>query len=529
MTKKSKFYDIIPKENKSIRNIPIPEKGSNGEYLGSNEIQIGSEMIKKHRHSHHKSENHTEGSDPKGNVKKSDHKESSSVEIKKLERPITNVREYDEDEYIEIVDHMTEDNETVEEIHLLGENKEEIEKTKIPSLAETENDDFSDYTKKITGGNRGRNKNIFKGLLKGSYKLPVSIFILLIVCFLGFGLFSSAKIIIKTADLNVPLGSGYSFAAGDGEVLQSTSTDSVSVPATGTVRLEKKSSGTVVIFNNTTASQKLTKGTKMQTLSGLVYVLDSAVVVPAKKTVSKKVVLGNVTTTFSAEAVGEKYNSDPKDFTFIGFKGISKYSTIYGRSKGAIDGGYSGDVPNISQKDLSAQIADAKDKMKITLLALLKKQADSSGLIVNNSNLVYKIINSEARLSDDKKQAVVKIDGTIQAETLVNASMAEASKTILGAEDSNGFKYKVNLASSTIDVSNSTSTSSGQITAMGNVGITVFIDKVELAKSLQNKSKKEALALLQQTKGVTFAQISVSPFWKMSLPKAEGITVLVQD
>ncbi len=524
MTKKSKFYDIVPKESKSIRNIPIPEKGKADDegYIESNELHQGVEMSRKNRHSASKD------SLNKNAVKKHNHEESSSVEIKKLERPITNVNEYNEDEYIEIIDHKTSDDDIVEEVHMLGENKEQIEKTKIPALAETENEDFSDYTKNTINNGRDR-KYFFTGFFRGSYKLPILIFIILIVCFFGLTLFSSATVIIKTEDLKASLGSGYNFDAGDGEVLQSTSSDSISTDANGTVKLNKKSTGTVVIFNNTSASQKLTKGTRMQTPAGLVYLLDAAVTVPAKKTVAKKAVLGSVTTTVTAEAVGDKYNSGPKDFTFVGFKGTAKFDTIYGRSKGNLAGGFSGDVPNISQKDLASQIADAKDKMKDTLLSLLKKQADSRYLIINNDTLQYKIINSETRLSDDKKQAVVKIDGSLQAETLLNASMTDASKTILGAEDVNGFKYEVNLSSSTIDISNSTSTGNGQITATGDVQVGVSVNKDELAKSLQNKGKKEALALLQQTKGITYAQIKIFPFWKTALPKAKGITILVQD
>lgn len=522
MTKKTTFYDIVPKDKKSIRNIPIPEKGDeeNEGYIESDEINKGVEMIRKNRHSSNKD------SVNKNSIKKHNHQESSSVEIKKLERPITNVDEYNEDEYIEIIDHKTSDDEIIEEVHILGENKEEIEKTKIPSLTETENKDFSDYTKNTSSGGRGKNV-FFSGFFRGSYKLPILIFVILLIVFFGLSLFSSATVIVKGSTLNVSLGSGYNFDKGNGEILQSTSTDSVSTNADGTVMLNKKSTGTVVIFNNTTASQKLTKGTRIQSSNGLIYLLDTSFTVPAKKTVSKKVVLGSVTTTFTAEAVGEKYNGGPKDFTLIGFKGTAKYETIYGRSKGSITGGFSGEVPNISQKDLSGQINDAKEKMKATLLTLLKQQADSRGLILNNDTFQYKIINSEARLSDDKKQAIVKIDGTLQAETLLNASISDTAKEILGAQDINGFKYEVSLASSTIDISNSTE--GDQITAKGEVQVNISINKEELAKSLENKGKKEALALLQQTKGVTYAQIKIFPFWKMALPKVEGITILVQD
>jgi hypothetical protein len=513
MSKKTKFYDIVPKEKRSIRNISIPEKGSEDEeerIIESNELRKGT--VKRSVH--------------KNAVKKHDHNESSSVEIKKLERPITNVEDYDRDEYIEIIDHKTRDDETEEEIHMLGENKEEIENTKIPALAETEKDDFTDYTKRSGGGFFG-SKGVFSSFFKGSYKLPIAILVIFIIGFFALNLFSSAKIILKSENINVSLASGYKFDQGDGEILQSTSTDSISVPANGSAKVDKKSTGTVVIFNNTTASQKFAKGTKIQASNGLIFLLDKAVTVPAKKTVSKKLVLGSVTTTLTAESSGEKYNSGPKDFTFPAFKGTAKFDGIYGRSKGSITGGYSGEVPNIAQKDLASQIADAKDKMKADLLVLLKQQADSRGLIINEDTLQYKIINSETRLSADKKLAVVKIDGSLQAGTLLNAAIVETAKSILGVEDLNGFKYEINFASSSLDISKADE--DGQITATGNVNIIVSIDKDELVKGLENKGKREALSMLQQTKGVTYAQIKISPFWKVTLPNALGIKVLVQD
>jgi hypothetical protein len=514
MTKKTKFYDIIPQEKKSIRNIPIPEKGGDEDEgsIESNELHHGVEMARKNKHK------------SQGGIKKHNHQESSSVEIKKLERPITNVEDYDEDEYIEIIDHKTSDDETVEEVHILGENRDEIEKNKIPALAETEEADFSDYTKVGKGGGGFA---MFRGFFRGSYKLPITIFIVLAACFFALTLFSSAKVILKVKDLSVSLDSGYVFDKGDGEIIQSTSTDSIEVPANGTVRVDKKSTGTVVIFNNTSSSQKLSKDTRIQTPSGLIYFIDKAVTVPAKKTVAKKTVLGSVTITFTAQAVGEKYNSGPKDFTLVGFKGTSKFETIYGRSKGSITGGYSGEVPNISQKDLSSQIADSKEEMKETLFTLLKKQADSMGLIINSETLQYKIINSETRLSADKTKAVVTVDGTLQAATFLNASVDEAAKGILGATDTNGLKYEVDLASSTIETT--ASSEDDQITAKGNVQVKISINEGDLKKALENKTKKDALTILQQSKGVTYAQIKLSPFWKTALPKAEGITLLVQD
>jgi len=501
MARKSKFYDIIPKESKSIRNIPISKKEDDEKY--ELEKDKAEKTLKKHNQ-----------------IKKHNHQESSSVEIKKLERPITNVEEYNEDEYIEIVDHKIADDEVTEEIHLLGTDKKEIDKTKIPALAEDEDKDFINYTK-------GRSSKSNMWLFSGSYRFPVFVVVLLVAIFFILNLFSSATITIKTADLHVALGDGFKFDQGDGETLQATSTETVSVPATGSVTINKKSTGSILMLNNSSASQKLTKGTRLQASNGLIYLLDQAVTIPAKKTVSKKVTVGSVTTTFTAEAVGDKYNGGPKDFTLPGFKGTAKFDTIYGRSKGSITGGYSGEVPNISQKDLTKQISAGQDKIKYDLLALLKQKADSQELIIDSSTLQYKIINSQAQLSSDKSLAVVTLSGSLQAQTLLNASVNDMSKQTMGVVDGNGFKYEANLGSSTLEVS-STSTD-GQITVKGSAELAVAFDKVELTKSLENKGKKDALSILQQTKGVSYAQIKTFPFWNMTMPKANRITVLVQD
>lgn len=494
MTRKSKFYDIVPQENKSIRNIPIPERIRDEDFEGEDIAKF---------------------TPPKKNsVKKHNHEEKTSIEIKKLERPITNVDEYNKDEYIEIVDHRISDDEIVEETHLLNEDREQIEKSRIPLLKNEEN--IGDYTKRKM--NKYNKKNIFTG----SYRLPifVVIIILLIIVFLNF--FSSGTVVVKTNEIKAPLTDGYTFDKGDGEMILATSSINITLETSGTTRVDRYAKGSVVIFNNTTASQKLVKGTKLQSSNGLIYKLDSAVTIPAKKGKT----LGSVTTTMTAEVVGEKYNSSPKDFTLPGFKGTAKYQTIYGRSKGSITGGYAGVVPNVSQSDLNSKIASAKEEIQGVLNEKIKQVANNGGFFIDNETLEYKIINSEVKMSKDNKTATVVVDGTVYAKTLLNASIDEATKSVLGIQDSLAFLYELNLASSTLDIQTD---STGKMIATGEVSLRLKINTEELAKMLQNKPKREALSILQQTQGVEMAKIKTNPFWKNSLPGFNSIKVLVQD
>jgi hypothetical protein len=149
-------------------------------------------------------------------------------------------------------------------------------------------------------------------------------------------------------------------------------TGSVQLKATGEKQVNTQASGTIVIYNNYSATaQRLVKNTRFETPEGLIFRVSDSVTVPGKKGTTP----GTVEATVVADEAGDKYNAGLKDFTIPGFKGDPRFSAFYAKSKPSkpLAGGFAGTVKIVAEADLIKAQADIKTKATVELL----KQADA--------------------------------------------------------------------------------------------------------------------------------------------------------
>ena len=92
---------------------------------------------------------------------------------------------------------------------------------------------------------------------------------------------------------------------------------------------------------------------------------------------------------YGAEA-GTEYNSPPLDFKIFGFKGTSKYSKFYGRSKGAVTGGIKGKYPFIPESQKENILSEMKTSLEAKLFQKAKDQIPD-GFILFQDAVVLKI------------------------------------------------------------------------------------------------------------------------------------------
>ena len=214
--------------------------------------------------------------------------------------------------------------------------------------------------------NQASNKN------KPKYKLW---FVALIsVVFLLFALsflFARAKITVMPKTQNISLNQNLS-AVKNGNDSNALSFDLVVISGEEEKTIQGgelkdvsvKARGTVVIYNNfSSSSQVLAKDTRLEGSNGKIYQIISKITVPGIKNGKP----GSVEVSIYAALAGEEYNSAPLDFKILGFKGTSKYSKFYGRSKGDITEGLRGKYYQIS----NTQKATLNDELKTALSAKL--------------------------------------------------------------------------------------------------------------------------------------------------------------
>jgi hypothetical protein len=310
-----------------------------------------------------------------------------------------------------------------------------------------------------------------------------------------------------------------------------SSTSSSKTPETGT-----KATGKVIIYNNySTSPQELIATTRLQTPDGLIYRLNTGVTVPGKTTKDGKTVPGSVTATITADQVGDKYNSGPKDFTVPGLKGTEKYTSFYARSNGALAGGsITTAAPTTVGASSNGTVEDRlREDLKNQLVNQITAQLPENFVYVSDSMIVS--YTSPIITPGTDGQSTVAERATATAVIMDKASLikhilvANAGGDVPSEEESK-VTYDADLSSLSVAFPSGTTAAtlkagSSKISLNGSVTIKPVFTADKVARAVSTLSKVQAIEAIQGMDNVETVDISITPFWKKSLPRADKITV----
>ncbi len=310
------------------------------------------------------------------------------------------------------------------------------------------------------------------------------------------------------------------------QVLKITKSAGKEVPATGEEKVERKATGTIVIYNSADkTSQRLIKNTRFETPTGLIYRVSESVVVPAIKMEAGKVVPGSVEAVVYADEAGDKYNIGKVDFTIPGFKNDPRYKTLYARSKTEMSGGFVGIVKKISPADEKK----ARTELDSQLEDILKKEALAQApadFTLYDDGIFYSY-NPLPQSGDSKSSATVNEEATITAILFNNRAFAQ---TVAGKLAPNVAKSQVaivgaeNLKLTIKDKQtlSPTNLESFSFTLAGTLNFVSKFDEEKLKNDLAGKSKKDLTGVLQLYPSIKTASVVLRPFWKGSFPSNVG-------
>jgi len=361
---------------------------------------------------------------------------------------------------------------------------------------------------------------------KSSKKILYTTMVVFILA-LAFGisaLFKSVKITIEPKKQTVQLNSNFTAnknsQSGLAFQIVTVSKDvQKTVASDGQVQVQKKAVGTVVIFNTTALSQKLVAGTRLQTPEGLIFHLNSAVTVPAQKTVSGGKVPGSAEVVVTADTAGDKYNVGLKDFTIPGFKGTTKYSQIYGRSKTTMAGGFSGTQAVISKQVLASTTAELQNNLKTSLASDVTAQIPANFILYPDS-MTFSFspmsqagTNGNGTVVDEKGTAygVIFDRGDLARSIAEIYSIVDTTK--IDNLDSLNFKYATGTA---FNPAGDSATLNFSLT--GSAHIVWTFDANKLETQLLGLSKNQAKEVMSGYPAISQVWVETSPFWNQTIP-----------
>ncbi len=362
---------------------------------------------------------------------------------------------------------------------------------------------------------------------KGHSKIKwfvVGLVTILIFVFVFPFFFSSANVTITPKEDDVQVSANFSSSNRDNfDVNTDVAYDLISVSSEGfrtatdfqEKEVDKKASGDIVIFNDySSASQRLVINTRFQAPNGLIYRVAKSVVVPGKTASGP----GSVTVTVYADSPGAEYNIGLVDFTVPGFKGTDRFDKFYARSKTEMAGGYSG-VMKIIPDD---ETENLREQIKADLEKELTEQIYSK---IPENSIVYKdgmFLDFSFKPNVDLGDSVqVVADGTLSAIVFDKKDLSDAlvSKVISG----NNKMDVLNLESLAFSVKNKNIfdvNEKGPFNfSLEGLGKFVWsFDEDKMKSDFAGRSKKDTNAILAGYDGIKEAEVTISPFWKITFP-----------
>lgn len=305
--------------------------------------------------------------------------------------------------------------------------------------------------------------------------------------------------------------------------------DSEVVPSQGTVRVEEKASGQIIVFNESSTNPvRLIKNTRFETPDGLIFRTPSDVSVPGMRGTTP----GQTQITVIADQPGESYNVGAiGKFTLPGLAGSAEFTSIYARSSAPMTGGFVGDRPGIAPADLQTAMAAVRTR-------LAEKAREQAIVIAGSDNIAlpelmevtYQDLPQTAEAGGGARvhqRAIVRIPvfrARDFAATIARGVSADAEGATVRLVPQSGFGARALATSTALGVEPVIFTMTGSALLVWDV------DTEALAAALAGKGQDAFEAIVDAFPGVQEAKARIQPMWKKSFPTdTTKIRIEVED
>lgn len=304
--------------------------------------------------------------------------------------------------------------------------------------------------------------------------------------------------------------------------------DSEVVPSQGTTHAETKASGSIIVYNNYSASSvKLIKNTRFETPDGLVFRVPAEVLIPGKKGTAP----GSVSITVVADKAGDKYNVGPiAKFTLPGLKSSpDMYATVYAKSTTAFTGGFIGDRPAVAPGALEKALSSVRARLESKARAAGGARGDSAVVFPELMRITYQELpnTTEAgggvRIHEKAHVVMPVFPAAAFAQTVAKAVSADAEgapiKIVAGKD----------FGAHTANTSSALGAGPVNFTLTGQAELVWEVDVEALAQALAGRDSQAFQTIVNGFSGIQEAHARIEPFWKTSFPgNAADIKVDVQ-
>ncbi|MEK7095163.1 MAG: hypothetical protein AAB917_00715 [Patescibacteria group bacterium] len=377
-------------------------------------------------------------------------------------------------------------------------------------------------------------KNSKKRRFSGTILTFVIVFICLAVIAIALSLFYS-KAVVTIIPKVAPIEINGKFTAKKNagvseipyEIVSLSASETSNIPAIDGPFIETKSKGSAYLYNKQINSQSIVAGTRLSNADGLIYRTTATVTIPAGKNISGKLVPGSVTVSIIADKAGIDYNMSLSDLTgdlkIVAFKGGDKYTTVYGRVKTDLVGGFVGNKKTVSVEARKVAVENLQNSLQKKLSNDLSLSVPTGSILFNNASIF------EYQVSDGKSSPSGTVEIVVKATahgiifktgTLIKTIGAhELSKFPVTSYDIKGIETLSFSIVNTKDFSIQKGTPL-IFNLKGSLSLVGTVPENTLKNELKGISLEQSNTVFAKYPAIGSAHALITPFWMRSFPSA---------
>jgi hypothetical protein len=299
-------------------------------------------------------------------------------------------------------------------------------------------------------------------------------------------------------------------------LISATSSADKKIERRGVQKVETKSSGTIVVYNNFDSKvQRLITNTRFEGTNGKIYKIDKEINVPGMK----DGVPGSVEAKVYADSTGEINNADLMDFTIPGLKGSPRYDKFYARSKTKMTGGASGEKQMVAESDIALAEKDLFDDLKTKSINTLGAQIPKGFILVRDSVVIKESNNKDVLMSDESAPFTLNViaEGVVVSNAYLAEAVLENTHKGEGLIIANTDDLKIE--SNFKDLSSQKDSNKVEIAVKGALELVSDLDIDKIKEKLLGSSKDDFGEIMSKYTGIEKANPTFSPFWSRSFSK----------
>ena len=292
--------------------------------------------------------------------------------------------------------------------------------------------------------------------------------------------------------------------------------------ASGKDKVERKAKGTIWIFNAYSSSpQVLVATTRFEAPDGKVFRIVDQITVPGAEIKDGKIIPSSIEADIVADKPGVEYNVGPiSRLSVPGFKGTPRFNGFYGETKSPMSGGFIGEKPVPTTKDVDAAKARVAELLTVGLKTTFSASApDDFKILDGATEIEIKKISVDSNTNEEGKFSVFG-EATMRAfgfrESDVIALLAVLADK--GNPDSDFKELNVNYSDIKPDFGK------GFVSLSINAQSVLWpeFSKDKFRAMVVGKSIEDVRSEVSAMGGLVGAKVSVWPIWLRSIPGDAG-------